>query len=316
MSKKAPSTDGSFFVTKHKGALPSAEPVIIEGRLIKRGGSHGNAATWRPRYCRLIAHTLYYSETAKAAQCKGSVSMQGLMVRDARPDEAGGRRDCLHVCWMDGDRPLLMQAPTAEARDAWLDALREAAQATADSLKLLDLESLRQRCKHCGLAVPAVFDDARPVSSLELNEHRATLEAQLLEALQKRDGESAAVGYGSLNRLPTPSVRPTAQSDATDGNRRSSVESQLPSDVSMRSTVASLNPGYRRQPAAAKGAPIIEPARLRAIQARLAPRRPPLFARAASRSPRRPPHVPPRVALLPRHAAPSSSSNTGISVSS
>ena len=89
----------AFYVRKEKVHVPARPAPLIEGKLTKRGGSHGGKANWKVRYCRLIEHTFYYAESEKATACKGFIEMQGLTVREASEIETGGSEHCIHITW-------------------------------------------------------------------------------------------------------------------------------------------------------------------------------------------------------------------------
>ena len=81
-----------FFVQRG-GTIPAGVEPTIEGPLHKRGGTTGQKGgreNWKSRHCRLVGHTLYYSEGERSTQPKGHLNLQGLGVRQA--DAETGRQ--------------------------------------------------------------------------------------------------------------------------------------------------------------------------------------------------------------------------------
>ena len=159
-----------FFV-QSGGTVPTGEKVILEGPLNKRGGATGHRGgleNWKSRHCRLVGNTLYYSESERSSHARGFLNLQGLGVRQA--DAECGRLLSICLYWPeDAEANFYLQAPNTLARDKWVEEIKKATRVTVESIAMLGIAELKQRCVVCGL-----------VGNTDYSHERASLEEMLL----------------------------------------------------------------------------------------------------------------------------------------
>ena len=110
--------------------MPWHKPVVREGWLMKRGGSHGGRTNWKRRWFTLIGDELFYFEARGDGAPRGRIVLADRDFRAA--DEEVGKPHAIGIY----NRHDLAEAPfyccseSAADTAAWLEKLHAAAQGT------------------------------------------------------------------------------------------------------------------------------------------------------------------------------------------
>lgn len=105
--------------------LPSHLPVVREGWMYKRGGSHGGRTNWKRRYFLLLGDVLYYMESRSDRFPRGRILLKNCTCRSAeeelrRPHAFGPHCPVCAVLLCTLELPqTLAPAQESSARVAW-----------------------------------------------------------------------------------------------------------------------------------------------------------------------------------------------------
>jgi hypothetical protein len=67
-------------------SVPSHLPIVKEGWLFKRGGSHGGRTNWKRRWFMLVGDVLYYMESRSDRTPRGRVALSGCDFRNVEEE--------------------------------------------------------------------------------------------------------------------------------------------------------------------------------------------------------------------------------------
>lgn len=108
--------------------LPSHLPVVREGWLSKRGGSHGGRTNWKKRWFVLLGDALYYMESRSDRSPRGRVVLTGCDFRNAEEELKRPYAFGIYNMHDMSTAPFFCSGESAQDTADWLAALAEAAQ--------------------------------------------------------------------------------------------------------------------------------------------------------------------------------------------
>lgn len=114
--------------TSAADALPQNLPVMKEGWLSKRGGSHGGRTNWKRRWFMLMGDTLYYMDSHSDRTPRGRVALSGCDFRNCEEELRKSHSFGIYHMTNMSVVPFFCAADSADSAVDWLNALQQAAQ--------------------------------------------------------------------------------------------------------------------------------------------------------------------------------------------
>lgn len=111
-------------------SLPMHLPVVREGWLYKRGGSHGGRTNWKRRYFMLLGDVLYYMESRSDRTPRGRVLLRNCACRNAEEELKRPHAFGIYNTQDTREIPFFCASDSAQETADWLIKLAEAASGT------------------------------------------------------------------------------------------------------------------------------------------------------------------------------------------